>query len=149
MLQMIHVVYTSPEKDGPPFRFKVYQGDGGYKKILPGVALGGGKFEYYVPDCAANRQLLATANKKIFSFSLDGQASSGPSTKEQEQAKEIEDLKAKLETPKPDDRLKAVIKRPELIALLKENEIEYDPRAKNIDLFGLLPNELTADIQLS
>jgi len=149
MLQMIHVVYTSPEKDGPPFRFKVYQGDGGYKKILPGVARGGGKFEYYVPDCAANRQLLATENKKIFSFSLDGQASSGPSTKEQEQAKEIEDLKAKLETPKPDDRLKAVIKRPELIALLKENEIEYDPRAKNIDLFGLLPNELTANIQLS
>lgn len=147
---MIHVIYTTPEKDGPPFRFKVYQGDGGYKKILPGVALGGGKFEYYVPDCAANRQLLATANKKIFSFSLNGEASSGPSTKEQELEKELAELKAKLGTPNPDDGIpKRVIKRPEIIILLKKNEIEYDFKAKNIDLFGLLPNELTTNLQPS
>lgn len=151
MNHMIEVIYTSPEQDGAPFRFKVYEGDGGYKKVLQGVALGNGRFQYWIPDCGANRQLLATANKKAFSYTLPEDVTAGnkPSIKEQELEKELAELKAKLKEPQPDAGTKRVIKRPELIALLKTNEIPYDVKARNIELFGLLPDELTANIQLS
>jgi hypothetical protein len=160
MEHMIEVTYSPTKKDEGPFRLKVYEGDNtGRKKIVQGVSIPGGKQQFWIADCASNRQFLATTNNQAFHYVLpeDKGKSNEPSSKEKQQAAEIEALKAEIArndalTNVPDrpeeltDTTK--VKRVDLLAELKLKGIKYNPRAKNVELMELL-NASTADIQPS